>query len=85
MYFHGYDLHSLPSSYLEFDATNQIPIPAEVKRMTVNKDTGETLLHVAARMGYMVSVRRTDTLYITQTRLCNILQYFTAVKSKIFR
>ena len=55
--FQGYDLlQPQPSASQEFDAANYIPVPAEVKRMTVNKDTGETLLHRAARMGYVVSI-----------------------------
>ena len=57
VYFRGYDFDSLPSGSLEFDATNQNPIPAEVARMTVNRDTRETLLHRAAHMGYVESIR----------------------------
>lgn len=50
----GFDLNPYPSgSSLEYDPASQIPVPVEVKRVTVNKDTGETLLHRAARMGYV--------------------------------
>ncbi|KAK3734208.1 hypothetical protein RRG08_037571 [Elysia crispata] len=29
-----------------------MPVPADLKRMTVNKNSGETLLHRAARLGH---------------------------------
>ena len=32
-----------------------IPVPPEVKRIAVNKNSGETLLHRAARLGNEVS------------------------------
>lgn len=31
-----------------------VPVPADVKKLTVNKNSGETLLHRAARMGHEV-------------------------------
>lgn len=36
-------------------AASAIPIPMEAKRIMVNKALGETLLHRAARQGYLVS------------------------------
>lgn len=34
-----------------------LPVPPEVKRIAVNKNSGETLLHRAARLGNEVSAR----------------------------
>ncbi|XP_076096325.1 uncharacterized protein LOC143067152 [Mytilus galloprovincialis] len=55
------DIHSAYYSQYDFDATDPVDLPApvpfipslpEVKKLSVCKDTGETILHRAARMGH---------------------------------
>lgn len=57
----GIDLHSENYSQYDFDVSDSnhppppvpfIPLLPEVKKLSVCKDTGETVLHRAARMGY---------------------------------
>ncbi|XP_027866243.1 BCL-6 corepressor-like isoform X4 [Xiphophorus couchianus] len=43
------------------------PVPPEVRRLIVNKNVGETLLHRAARLGYQEVV-----LYCLERRLCDV-------------
>ena len=40
------------SSHRYYDRS--VPIPADVKKMFVNREAGETVLHRAARLGYNV-------------------------------
>lgn len=48
---------------------SNIPAPADLKRVTVGKDSGQTVLHRAARMGLEVSafanLNRSPSLYCT--------------------
>ena len=36
------------------DGDRSVPIPADVKKLVVNREAGETVLHRAARLGYNV-------------------------------
>ncbi|XP_059178197.1 uncharacterized protein LOC131957416 [Physella acuta] len=44
-----------------------VPVPADVKKLTVNKNSGETLLHRAARMGH-----EEITLYCLKTKTVHV-------------
>ena len=54
-------------------------LPPEVKRLQVVRDTGETVLHKAARMGYVVSIKNPNplVLYSITVWLCSHVGVFT--------
>lgn len=54
MEYSGYDFVT-SESIEDASPLPYIPSLPEVKKLSVCKDTGETILHRAARMGYMVS------------------------------
>ena len=54
---------------------SEIKIPAEVKRMSTDISTGETVLHKAARLGYLVGI---NWMFLK-------IIYFTALELVIFK
>ena len=43
------------TSFMSFDG-GKLYVPPEVKKLTVNKDTGETIMHKVARLGKEVTL-----------------------------
>ncbi|GFN74103.1 hypothetical protein PoB_000060900 [Plakobranchus ocellatus] len=58
---------SSASDFLASIPVESMPVPADMKRMTVNKNSGETLLHRAARLGH-----EEITLYCLRTQTVHV-------------